>query len=232
MNTGDEAKISKNGLLTTIAYGIDGKVTYALEGSVFVAGSALQWLRDGMRVIEQSPESEEMAKSSTDEDEVYVVPAFTGLGAPYWDSEARGSVFGLTRGTTREDFVKATLQSLAYQSRDVVEAMRHDTNLDIAKLHVDGGASLNNYLMQFQSDLLQTTVSRPANVETTAMGSAFLAGLAVGFWKDIDELKTMTQQATSFEPEMANDHAEELYEGWQLAVEATRAFKPKKRGTK
>ncbi|MBU7556770.1 glycerol kinase GlpK [Weissella paramesenteroides] len=232
MNTGDEAKISKNGLLTTIAYGIDGKVTYALEGSIFVAGSALQWLRDGMRVIKQSPESEDMANASADEDEVYVVPAFTGFGAPYWDSEARGSVFGLTRGTTREDFVKATLQSLAYQSRDVVDVMRKDTGLDIVKLHVDGGASMNNYLMQFQSDLLQTEVSRPANVETTAMGSAFLAGLAVGFWKDIDELKTMTQQATAFKPEMSVEDAEELYEGWQLAVKATRVFKPKKRGTK
>lgn len=232
MNTGDDVNISKNGLLTTIAYGMDGKVTYALEGSVFVAGSALQWLRDGMRVIEQSPESEDMAKASTDEDEVYVVPAFTGLGAPYWDSESRGSVFGLTRGTTREDFVKATLQSLAYQSRDVVDVMREETGIDIAKLHVDGGASLNNYLMQFQSDLLQTEVSRPANVETTAMGSAFLAGLAVGFWKDVDELKTMTQQSTEFNPEMTEDDADELYEGWQLAVKATQTFKPKKRGKK
>ncbi|MBM7616577.1 glycerol kinase [Weissella uvarum] len=232
MNTGDKPKISKNGLLTTIAYGMNGEVTYALEGSVFVAGSAMQWLRDGMRVIERSPESEEMALASKSDDEVYVVPAFTGLGAPYWDSEARGAVFGLTRGTTREDFVKATLQSLAYQSKDVMEAMHQDTGLRVAKLHVDGGASLNNYLMQFQADLIQKPVVRAANVETTAIGAAYLAGLAVGFWKDTDELKTLTNQPTEFEAQMPQERAEDLYEGWQSAVAATQVFKAKKRGNK
>lgn len=230
MNTGNQPKLSNNGLLTTIAYGIKGEVTYALEGSVFIAGSAMQWLRDGMRVIERSPESETMANASTNENEVYVVPAFTGLGAPYWDSEARGAVFGLTRGTTREDFVKAPLQSLAYQSKDVMEAMHADTGLRVAKLHVDGGASLNNYLMQFQVDLIQKPVVRAANVETTAIGAAYLAGLAVGFWSDIDELKTLVNQPTEFDSEMPAEQADELYDGWISAVEATQVFKSNRKG--
>ncbi|RRG17423.1 glycerol kinase [Weissella viridescens] len=230
MNTGNKPKLSNNGLLTTIAYGIKGEVTYALEGSVFIAGSAMQWLRDGMRVIERSPDSEAMANASTNENEVYVVPAFTGLGAPYWDSEARGAVFGLTRGTTREDFVKATLQSLAYQSKDVMEAMHADTGLRVAKLHVDGGASLNNYLMQFQADLIQKPVVRAANVETTAIGAAYLAGLAVGFWSDIDELKTLVNQPTEFDSEMSVEQADGLYDGWISAVEATQVFKPNRKG--
>jgi glycerol kinase len=230
MNTGDKPIYSDNGLLTTIGYGIDGKITYGLEGSVFVAGSAIQWLRDGIHMIEKSPESEELALASENDDEVYVVPAFTGLGAPYWDSEARGSIFGLTRGTTREDFVKATLQSLAYQSKDVVDTMSRETEIRVPELRVDGGASLNNYLMQFQADILDTPVLRAANVETTAIGAAYLAGLAVGFWQDIDELKSLQKVAKTFQPNMDKQRADKLYKGWQLAVEATHLFKPDKEG--
>ncbi|HEY4399625.1 MAG TPA: glycerol kinase GlpK [Lactobacillaceae bacterium] len=226
MNTGDKAIYSKRGLITTIGYGLDGKVTYALEGSVFVAGSAIQWLRDGIKMIEKSPESEALAIASENDDEVYVVPAFTGLGAPYWDSEARGAIFGLTRGTTRADFVKATLQSLAYQSKDVVDTMSAETEIRVPELRVDGGASLNNYLMQFQADILDTPILRAANVETTAIGAAYLAGLAVGFWKDTDELKSLQQIGKTFQPEMPAERAEKLYGGWQLAVKATQSFKP------
>ncbi len=173
MNTGETPTMSTHNLLTTIGYGINGKVTYALEGSVFVAGSAIQWLRDAMELVQSAPDSEQAAKDSTSQDEVYVVPAFTGLGAPYWESDARGAVFGLTRGTTRNDFIKATLQSLAYQSRDVVETMIQDTNIPIPALRVDGGAAKNDFLMQFQADILGTPVERAANLETTAMGAAF-----------------------------------------------------------
>jgi glycerol kinase len=189
MNTGEKPQLSNNNLLTTIGYGINGKVYYALEGSIFVAGSAIQWLRDAMKLVDSAPDSEEAAMNSSDDDEVYVVPAFTGLGAPYWDSDARGAVFGLTRGTSREDFIKATLQSLAYQSRDVIDTMKKDTGIDIPTLKVDGGAANNKYLMQFQADILQTPVQRAKDLETTALGAAFLAGLAVGYWKDIDEIK-------------------------------------------
>lgn len=232
MNTADKPVISDNGLLTTIGYGLDGKVTYALEGSVFVAGSAMQWLRDGIEMIEKTSMSEELSYSSTNDDEVYVVPAFTGLGAPYWDSDARGAIFGLTRGTTRADFVKATLQSLAYQSKDVVDVMVKETGIDVPEIRVDGGASLNNYLMQFQSDLLNVPVKRAANVESTAIGAAYLAGLAVGFWKDVDELKSMQSISKVYEPKMDQERAEDLYEGWTQAVTATQSFKPKKVGKK
>ncbi|TKK46395.1 glycerol kinase GlpK, partial [Streptococcus agalactiae] len=181
MNTGEEMQLSQNNLLTTIGYGINGKVHYALEGSIFIAGSAIQWLRDGLRMIETSSESEGLAQSSTSDDEVYVVPAFTGLGAPYWDSNARGSVFGLTRGTSKEDFVKATLQSIAYQVRDVIDTMQVDSGIDIQQLRVDGGAAMNNLLMQFQADILGIDIARAKNLETTALGAAFLAGLSVGY---------------------------------------------------
>ncbi len=227
MNTGKTPTFSEHGLLTTIAYGLDGKITYALEGSVFIAGSAMQWLRDGMEMIKKTADSENLALASINENEVYVVPAFTGLGAPYWNPNARGAVFGLSRGTTKADFVKATLQSLAYQSRDVVDAMTEDTGIPVKRLHVDGGASLNNYLMQFQADLLHTPVLRAANVETTALGAAYLAGLAVGFWQDLDELKAMQTPPTTFTPEMDDQKAEALYDGWQLAVKVTEQFKPK-----
>ncbi|APX72104.1 glycerol kinase GlpK [Companilactobacillus allii] len=227
MNTGETPQLSDNNLLTTIGYGINGKVYYALEGSIFVAGSAIQWLRDAMKLVDSAPESEEAAKSSTDNDEVYVVPAFTGLGAPYWDSDARGAVFGLTRGTTREDFIKATLQSLAYQSRDVIETMKKDTGIDIPTLKVDGGAANNKYLMQFQADIIQTPVQRAKDLETTALGAAFLAGLAVGYWKDLDEIKKDYATGAIFKPSMDKDRADYLYEGWQQAVSATRQFKHK-----
>lgn len=225
MNTGEKPTTSDNNLLTTIGYGINGKVYYALEGSVFVAGSAIQWLRDAMRLIATSPDSEAAAKNSKSADEVYVVPSFTGLGAPYWDGEARGAVFGITRGTTRDDFIKATLQSLAYQSRDVIDTMNKDTGIPIKTLKVDGGACRNDYLMQFQSDISGIEIERPKNIETTAMGAAFLAGLAVGFWKDTDELQKIGKLEKKFKPEMSAEKRDYLYAGWKTAVAATQSFK-------
>lgn len=224
MNTGEEMQLSKNNLVTTIAYGINGKVNYALEGSIFIAGSAIQWLRDGLRMVETSQESEGLALASTSADEVYVVPAFTGLGAPYWDSEARGAVFGLTRGTSKEDFVKATLQSIAYQVRDVIETMQLDAQITIPQLRVDGGAAMNGYLMQFQADILGITIARAQNLETTALGAAFLAGLAVGYWKDLEELKKLNAVGQAFHPEMEDSYKEKLYKGWEKAVKATQVF--------
>ena len=218
MNTGDKVQMSKNNLLTTIGYGINGKIYYALEGSIFIAGSSIQWLRDGLKMIEDSAESEALARQSTNNDEVYVVPAFTGLGAPYWDSNARGSVFGVTRGTNREDFVKATLQSIAYQVRDVIDTMQDDTDIKIPVLKVDGGASANNFLMQFQSDILNTEVRRPRCVETTAMGAAYLAGLAVGYWKDKNDVINNWNIDRKFHPEMKEDEREEKLAGWEKAV--------------
>lgn len=225
MNTGEKPQISKNNLLTTIGYGINGKVYYALEGSVFVAGSAIQWLRDGLRMIDTAPESEAVANASTGDNSVYVVPAFTGLGAPYWDSDARGAIFGLTRATTKEDFVKATLQAVAYQSKDVIDAMKEDSGIDIPLLKVDGGAAKNDTLMQFQADILDIDVTRAPNLETTALGAAYLAGLAVGFWADLDELKEFQGEGSTFKPDMASEEREELYAGWKEAVAATQTFK-------
>ena len=225
MNTGEKPQISKNNLLTTIGYGINGKVYYALEGSVFVAGSAVQWLRDGLRMIDTAPQSEELAKASTGDNSVYVVPAFTGLGAPYWDSDARGAIFGLTRATTKEDFVKATLQAVAYQSKDVIDAMKEDSGIDIPVLKVDGGAAKNDMLMQFQADILDIDVTRAPNLETTALGAAYLAGLAVGFWKDLDELREFQGEGSTFKPDMEEAEREDLYVGWKNAVAATQMFK-------
>lgn len=225
MNTGEKPQLSKNNLLTTIGYGINGKVYYALEGSIFVAGSAIQWLRDGLRMIETSPESEALANASTGDDNVYVVPAFTGLGAPYWDSDARGAVFGLTRATSKEDFVRATLESIAYQSKAVIDTMRNDAGIDIPLLKVDGGAAKNNRLMQFQADILDIEVERAPNLETTALGAAYLAGLAVGFWKDLEELQQFREEGESFKPEISSEKREYLYEGWEEAVAATKLFK-------
>lgn len=225
MNTGEKPQISKNNLLTTIGYGINGKVYYALEGSVFVAGSAIQWLRDGLRMIDTAPESEAVANASTGDNSVYVVPAFTGLGAPYWDSDARGAIFGLTRATTKEDFVKATLQAVAYQSKDVIDAMKEDSGIDIPVLKVDGGAAKNDTLMQFQADILDIDVTRAPNLETTALGAAYLAGLAVGFWADLDELREFQGEGSNFKPDMASEEREELYAGWKEAVAATQTFK-------
>ncbi|MGP4077321.1 glycerol kinase GlpK [Halobacillus sp. K22] len=225
MNTGEEAVKSDNGLLTTLAWGIDGKVEYALEGSIFVSGSAIQWLRDGLQMIEDSPQSEEIAGQVNNTEGVYVVPAFVGLGTPYWDSEARGAVFGLTRGTSKAHFVRATLESLAYQTKDVVDAMIEDSGIELKKLRVDGGAVKNNLLMQFQSDLLDVTVERPEVNETTALGSAYLAGLAIGFWETREDIADQWKVEREFEPTMKKEKREDLYKGWQKAVEATRVFK-------
>ncbi|PHI21843.1 glycerol kinase [Lewinellaceae bacterium SD302] len=218
MNTGTEAVGSDHGLLTTIAWEIDGKVEYALEGSVFIAGAAIQWLRDGLKIIDDAPDSEYYAMKVTDSDGVYVVPAFAGLGAPYWDMYARGAIFGLTRGTTKSHLVRATLESLAFQVKDVLEAMQQDAGMDLSTLRVDGGASANNLLMQFQSDILDEPVERPEVVETTAFGAACLAGLAVGFWKK-EDIKSAWQLNQRFEPEMENEERQKRYKGWKKAVE-------------
>ncbi|MDQ2234428.1 glycerol kinase GlpK [Ligilactobacillus animalis] len=224
MNTGNKPQLSKNNLLTTIGYGINGEINYALEGSVFVAGSSIQWLRDGLKLIEKASQSEAAALASKNEDEVYVVPAFVGLGAPYWDQDARGAVFGLTRGTTEKDFIKATLQGIAYQVRDILGAMEEDTGIDIPVLKVDGGAANNDYLMQFQADILNTPVQRAGDLETTALGAAFLAGLAVGYWQDFDEIKAIIKDGKRFEVQMDDKRRNKLYGGWQKAVAATRYF--------
>lgn len=227
MNTGTTPILSANNLLTTIGYSLAGKVNYALEGSVFVSGSALQWLRDKLHLLKSAPDSEAAARRSQSNNEVYVVPAFTGLGAPYWDSEARGAVFGLSRGTTADDFIKATLQSLAYQTKDVVATMELDTGIDIPILRVDGGAAKNDYLLQFQADILQKPLERAANLETTALGAAFLAGLAVGYWQDTAELKQLFAKDQRFEAQMTPAESSRLYAGWQRAVKATRIFTQK-----
>ncbi|KRE58292.1 glycerol kinase GlpK [Paenibacillus sp. Soil750] len=225
MNTGNHAIPSRSGLLTTIAWGLNGKVEYALEGSIFVAGSAIQWLRDGLRMIKSAKDSEEYAKRVVSTDGVYVVPAFVGLGTPYWDSDVRGAVFGLTRGTSKEHFIRATLESLAYQTKDVLQAMEDDSGIELTKLRVDGGVVKNDFLMQFQSDMLGVTVERPVINETTALGAAYLAGLAVGFWQDQAEIAAQWQVDRAFEQEMAADLQEKLYSGWKKAVNAAIAFK-------
>lgn len=225
MNTGDEPTDSNHDLLTTIAYYLDGKVTYALEGSIFVAGSAIQWLRDSLQLVDQAEDSEQAALQSTSHNEVYVVPAFTGLGAPYWNPTARGAIFGITRGTNRNDLIKATLQSLAYQTRDVVDTMQTDSKINIRTLRVDGGASRNNYLLQFQADILNTKIERAATAETTGLGVAFLAGLATGFWKNKNEIEQIFHVGKSFVPQMSLNEREHLYKGWKCAVKATQVFK-------
>lgn len=225
MNTGEKAVRSKNGLLTTIAWGLNGQIQYALEGSIFVAGSAVQWLRDGLRMFPNSADSETYARRVESTDGVYVVPAFVGLGTPYWDSEVKGAVFGLTRGTTKEHFVRATLESLAYQTRDVLGAMEADAGIELKTLRVDGGAVKNDFLMEFQSDLLQAAVERPTINETTALGAAYLAGLAVGYWKDQDEIARQWAIEKTFSPTMEKSKSECLYAGWKKAVKAARAFK-------
>ncbi|WP_448163635.1 glycerol kinase GlpK [Bacillus mobilis] len=225
MNTGEKAVASEHGLLTTIAWGIDGKVNYALEGSIFVAGSAIQWLRDGMRMFKDASESEVYASRVASTEGVYVVPAFVGLGTPYWDSEVRGAMFGVTRGTTKEHFIRATLESLAYQTKDVLCAMEADSGIELNTLRVDGGAVKNNFLMKFQSDILDVPVERPVINETTALGAAYLAGLAVGYWKNQDEIKEQWHMDKRFEPTMEAATSEELYAGWKKAIEATKAFK-------
>ncbi|QHJ71062.1 glycerol kinase GlpK [Planococcus halotolerans] len=224
MNTGEEAVKSANGLLTTIAWGLDGKVVYALEGSVFVAGSAIQWLRDGMRMLKNAADSEDYAKRVPSTDGVYVVPAFVGMGTPYWDSEARGAVFGLTRGTEKEHFIRATLESLAYQTKDVLGCMEQDSGIDIQLLRADGGAVSNGFLMQFQSDILQKDVELARLNETTALGAAYLAGLATGYWKDLGDIKELDATQRVYKPNMDEANRDELYKGWKKAVAATREF--------
>ncbi|MNI29837.1 Glycerol kinase [compost metagenome] len=225
MNTGEKAITSKHGLLTTIAWGLNGKVEYALEGSIFVAGSAIQWLRDGLQLIESAQDSEILAKRVDSTDGVYVVPAFVGLGTPYWDSDVRGSVFGLTRGSTKEHLVRATLESLAYQTLDVLTAMEEDSGITLTKLRVDGGAVGNSFLMQFQSDMLGVTVECPVIHETTALGAAYLAGLAVGYWKDREDIASQWKVDATYERQMEEASRNSLYDGWKKAVRAAMAFK-------
>ena len=222
MNTGAEAADSETGLLTTLAWGIGGEVEYALEGSVFVAGAAVQWLRDGLGLIERAEESEAAALAVPDTGGVYLVPAFTGLGTPYWDERARGTMVGLTRGTSREHIVRAGLEAIAFSSRDVVDAMVADAGLQLESLRVDGGACQNDFLMQFQADLLGIPVERPAVLEVTAMGAAALAGLGVGYWRDRTDLEASKGATTVFEPRMDRADADALYRGWQRAVERSR----------
>ncbi|TMW70404.1 glycerol kinase GlpK [Alteribacter natronophilus] len=226
MNTGEKAVTSEHGLLTTIAWGIDGKVEYALEGSIFVAGSAIQWLRDGLRMIKKASETEQYAEKVESTDGVYVVPAFVGLGTPYWDSDVRGAIFGLTRGTEKEHLIRATLESLAFQTKDVMEAMESDAGIPVKQMRVDGGVVANDFLMQFQSDLLDKPVERPVIQETTALGAAYLAGLATGFWSDRTEISRQWDVDRRFEPEMDEKTRDGCYRGWKKAVEAAMVFKP------
>ena len=225
MNTGEKPVKSEQGLLTTLAWGIDGKVQYALEGSIFVAGSAIQWLRDGLRMFKDAADSEAYCRRVDSTDGVYVVPAFVGLGTPYWDSDARGAVFGLTRGTTKDHFVRATVESLAYQTKAVLDAMEKDSGIALKTLRADGGAVKNNFLMEFQSDILNVPVEIPTINETTALGSAYLAGLAVGFWDSQEEIASQWAVKKSFEPSMEENVREELVKGWEKAVASTRTFK-------
>jgi len=220
MNTGEEMVTSEAGLLTTIAWGIDGKVHYALEGSIFIAGAAIQWLRDGLKIIDESPDSEYFASKIGSSDGVVVVPAFAGLGAPYWDMYARGAIFGLTRGSTNNHLIRATLESLAYQTKDVLDAMDKDSGIPLKALKVDGGASSNNLLMQFQSDILGVPVERPKIIETTALGAAYLAGLATGFWKK-ENIQNKWLLDRSFQPAMDPAQSKQLYHTWQVAVKRT-----------
>ncbi|WP_277407243.1 glycerol kinase GlpK [Lacrimispora xylanisolvens] len=221
MNTGEKPVYSKNGLVTTIAWGLDGKVNYALEGSIFVAGAAIQWLRDEMKLVDSSQDSEYMAKKVKDTNGCYVVPAFTGLGAPHWDQYARGTIVGITRGVNKYHIIRATLESLAFQVNDVINAMQADSGITLSTLKVDGGASANNFLMQFQSDIMGAPVHRPVCVETTAMGAAYLAGLAVGYWESKEAVVKNWQIDKVFRPDMAEAERTELVNGWNKAVKCS-----------
>ena len=223
MNTGPKIQLSKNGLITTIAWGLDGKVEYALEGSVFIAGAAVQWLRDSLHLIDQSKDSEYFATKALGSNEVYVVPAFAGLGAPYWDMYARGAIFGLTRDTGKDHIIKATLESLAYQTKDILNAMQEDAGVKLAILKVDGGACANNILMQFQSDILGSEVERPEVIESTAMGAAYLAGIQIGLWKKEAIIKNRKIQKR-FNPQMDEETRSKLYKGWLKAIERTKGW--------
>lgn len=221
MNTGEKPVYSNNGLVTTIAWGLNGKVNYALEGSIFVAGAAIQWLRDEMRIIDTSPDSEYIAKQVPDTNGCYVVPAFTGLGAPYWDQYARGTIVGITRGVNKKHLIRATLESLCYLTNDVLKAMQDDSKIKLSALKVDGGASMNDFLMQYQSDVIGVPVHRPACIETTAMGAAYLAGLAVGFWSSTDDVRNNWKISRIFESQMSEKDRSEKLKGWNKAVKCS-----------
>lgn len=225
LNVGDKIPMSKNGLLTTVAWQIGKKVTYALEGSVFIGGAVIQWLRDSMQIIKNSADSERYAYSCDEDHGIYLVPAFVGLGTPYWDDDARGAVFGITRDTNKYHFARASLESIAYQCKDVFEVMTKDTSLEIKALRVDGGATANKYLMQFQSDILQIDINLPKCLETTALGACYLAGLCSGFFSSLDEIKKVHTYQQTFTPQMSIEKVEEKYNGWKKAVNSTRTFK-------
>jgi glycerol kinase len=224
MNTGSNKTLSKNGLLTTIGYAMNGDITYALEGSVFVAGSAVQWLRDQLEFFKQAKDSETLATNVDSSNGVIVVPAFAGLGTPYWVSQAKGAMFGITRSTTKNHITRATLESLAYQTKDIIDVMSKESNISPQFLKVDGGASLNNFLMQFQADILNIDIIRPINSESTALGAAFMSGLSVGFFKDLDEITQLLTIDKEFNPQMSDEQRNKLYAKWQKAVQATITF--------
>ena len=224
MNVGDTPVRSRAGLVTSVAWQVRGETNYALEGSVFVAGAGIQWLRDSMRMLKTSAQSQEYAEHVPDTAGVYIVPAFAGMGAPYWDQYARGTIVGITRGCTKEHFIRATLESIAYQTADVLEAMEKDSGIDLKSLKVDGGASANDFLMQFQADIVNTQVRRPACIETTALGAAYLAGLAVGYWKNRDEIRDNWQIGASFAPQMEEQQRRQLLKGWHRAVKCALAW--------
>ena len=224
MNVGGEPVASQSGLVTSVAWSLGGETTYALEGSVFVAGAGIQWLRDSMRMLKTSAQSQEYAEHVPDTAGVYIVPAFAGMGAPYWDQYARGTIVGITRGCTKEHFIRATLESIAYQTADVLEAMEKDSGIDLKSLKVDGGASANDFLMQFQADIVNTQVRRPACIETTALGAAYLAGLAVGYWKNRDEIRENWQIGAAFAPQMEETQRRQLLKGWHRAVKCALAW--------
>ncbi|WP_086475908.1 MULTISPECIES: glycerol kinase GlpK [Arenibacter] len=228
MNIGDKPIVSEHNLLTTIAWQINGKTHYALEGSIFIAGAVVQWLRDGLKIIKKSSEIEALANSVDNSDGVYFVPAFSGLGAPYWDQHAKGTIFGLTRGTTDAHIARAALEAIAFQTMDVLKAMEADSNIEIKELRVDGGATVNNLLMQIQSDVLNTNTVRPKVVETTVMGAAYLAGLAVGFWDSLEEIQDIWQTDANFEPSTERQEIEETIKGWHRAVEALQVWSDQK----
>jgi glycerol kinase len=224
LNTGEQPVPSKNGLLTTVAWQIGGRTTYALEGAVFIAGAAVQWLRDGLKAIQASADVERLMNEVTDTDGVYLVPAFVGLGAPYWDPRARGIIVGLTRNTTMAHVARAAVDAMAYQTRDVLEVMQQEAGLSLTTLKVDGGAAANGMLLQFQADMLGVPVRRPVVRETTALGAAYLAGLAVGYWDGLDDVRTNWALDREFAPQMAADERERLYAGWKKAVARSLAW--------
>ena len=225
LNVGEDIPLSNNGLLTTVAWQIGDKVTYALEGSVFIGGAVIQWLRDQLGIIKESKDSEEMAYKSNMNHSIYLVPAFVGLGTPYWDNDARGTMFGLTRGTTKEHFIRAALESIAFQSKDVMEVMKEEAKLPIVSLAADGGATANHFLMQFQSDILNCEIHLPAVLETTALGAAYMAGLACGYFKSQEEIRKLHKIVATYKPKRSKAQVDKIYDGWKKAVAATRVFK-------